>query len=125
MIEALTVKTGVTYTVTGLVLGAARHESFSVSGSSAHGRVYSRQSLSICDISFRTPVSDIRVGMCGAMTHGDEVWRVRITEVAAVTDALEVRGLALTSDRTEWLDSSPLPEPPQVMPNVWTQFYDL
>ena len=95
MIEALTVKTGVTYTVTGLVLGAARHESFSVSGSSAHGRVYSRHSLSICDISFRTPVSDIRVGMCAARTHGDVVWRVRITEVAAVTDALEVRGLAL------------------------------
>lgn len=125
MTEALTVKTGVTYTVTDLALGATRHESFSVSGASAHGRVYSHHSLSISDISFRTPVSDIRVGMCGAMTRGDEVWRVRVTEVKPVTGALEVRGLALTSDRTEWLDSSPLLEPPQVMPNIWTQFYDL
>ena len=125
MSEALTVKTGATYTVTGLVVGAARHESFSVTGSSSHGRGYARHSLSICDISFRTPVSDIRVGMCGAMTRGDEVWRVRVTAVSPVTDALEVRGLALTSDRSEWLDSEPSPEPPQAMPNVWTQFYDL
>jgi len=125
MTEALAVKTGVIYTVTNLVVGAARHESFVMSGSSPHGRVYARRFLSISTISFRTPVSDIQAGMCGTMTHGDEVWRVRVTGVLPVTDSLEVHGLALVSDRGEWLDSPPSTEPPEGMPAVEAQFYDL
>ena len=124
MTEALAVKTGATYTVADIVLSKARHESFSVSGSSPHGRVYHRHFLSICDISFRTPASDIRAGICGAMTHGDEVWRVRVIDVSPRIDSLEVRGLALTSDRIERLPTQPSPEPPRVMPDIWRQFYD-
>ena len=63
--------------------------------------------------------------MCGTMTHGDEAWRVRVTDVSPAMDSLEVRGLALVSHRTEWLDSPPSPEPSERMPDVETQFYDL
>jgi hypothetical protein len=123
--EALAVKTGATYVVTDLVLGAARHETYVISGSSFHGRVYSRRFLSICDISFRTPVSDIRAGMCGTMTHGDEAWRVRVTDVSPMRGSLEVRGLAMVSHRTEWLDSAPSSEPLEQIPEIEAQFYDL
>lgn len=124
MVEALAVKTGATYAVTYLVVGAARHQSFEVSESSRHGPVYSRRFLSICDISFRTPVSDIRAGMCGTMTHGDEAWRVRVTDVTPMTDSLEVRGLALVSDRVEWLNSPPTTEVSGRMLEIERQFYD-
>ncbi|QIF00824.1 hypothetical protein [Roseimicrobium sp. ORNL1] len=91
MTEALAVKTGATYAVTDLVVGEARQESFEHSGSSPEGRVYVRRFLYIADISFRTPISNIGVGMCGAMTHGDDTWRVRITHVSPMMDSLEVR----------------------------------
>ena len=87
--------------------------------------VCTRRFLSISEISFRTPVSDIRAGMCGTMTHGDEAWRVRVTDVSPTPGALEVRGLAMVSHRTEWLDSPPSPEPPEGMPDAEAQFYDL
>ena len=123
--EAFTIKTGTTYAVTDIVLGKPHEETFSVSGSSAHGPVYSRHSMSMRDISFRTPVSDIRAGLCGAMTYGDEVWRVLVSDVSPGSDSLEVRGLALTSERMELLDSPPSPRPPSLMPEVWRQFYDV
>ena len=127
MTEAFTDKTGATYAVMDIALGTARHESFAITCSGPHprGRVYSRYFLFICNISFRTPMSELRAGTCGAMTHGDEVFRVRVTEVSPGTDLLEVRGLALTSYRSESLHSAPSPEPPLVMPDVWRQFYDL
>lgn len=125
MIEAITVKTGATYTVWDIVLGKPREESFTMSSSGPLGRMYFRHFLSICDISFRTPASEIQAGMCGTMTHGDEAWRVRVTEVFLTRDSLEVRGLALVSNRSELLDSPPSPEPPEVMPDVERQFYDL
>jgi hypothetical protein len=123
--EALTVKTGATYAVTGIELSAPRKESFESSASGAAGRRYFRQLLSICDISFRTPLSDLRPGTCGAMTHGDEVWRVRVTHVSQQERSLAVRGVALVSDTVEWLDSAPSPEPPATIPSIWWQFYDL
>lgn len=125
MIEALTVKTGATYTVWQIALGTPRHESFTQSVQGPESPVYLRRFLTICDISFCTPVSDIQSGMCGTMTHGDEIWRVRVAHVAPLADSLEVRGLALTSGREEWLASAPSPEPPSVMPEVERQFYDL
>ena len=127
MTEAFTVKTGATYAVMDIALGTARHESFAITCSGPHprGRVYSRHFLSICNISFRTPISELRAGTCGAKTHDDEDWRVRVTEVSPGADLLEVRGLALTSYRTELFHPAPSPEPPLVMPDVWRQFYDL
>ena len=125
MTEAFTVKTGNTYAVMDIELGSPRQDSFEGTASGPQGRLYFRRFLSICDISFRTPSSDLRVGACGAMTHGEEVWRIRVTDVAEESDSLLIRGLALVSDRVEWLESAPSPEPPVTSPAVWTQFYDL
>ena len=124
MIEALAVKTGASYTVWQVVLGTPRLESFTMSASGSEGPAYLRRFLTICDISFHAPVSDIQTGMCGAMTHGEETWRVRVVDLVPLADSLQVRGLALVSSRTEWLDSAPSPEPPSVMPEVERQFYD-
>jgi hypothetical protein len=125
MNEALTVKTGATYTVTDIELSAPREESFDVSGSGPNGRLYFRKSVSICEISFRTPFSDLQSDVCGTMTHGEECWRVRITKVSEDTHSLLVWGLALISEITEPLDSTPTSEPPETMPRIWLQFYDL
>ena len=125
MSEALTLKTGDTYTVMDLQVSRPRHESFEVSASGPEGRQYLRHFLSICEILFRTPRSDLRAGTCGAMTHGEDVWRIRVTDVAEESDSLLVRGLALVSERAEWLESPPSPEPSLTFPDVWRQFYDL
>jgi len=123
--EALTVKTGATYAVMDIELGAPHNTSFEYSASGPEGPLYFRRYLSICEISFRTPVSDFRAGACGAMTHGEEVWRIRATDVAEELDSMRVRGLALVSERDERLSSPPSPEPPPTSPDIWTQFYDL
>lgn len=125
MNEALTVKTGATYTVTDIELSAPREESFDVSASGPNGRLYYRKSVSIREISFRTPFSDLQSDVCGTMTHGEECWRVRITKVSKGAHSLVVHGLALISDKMEPLDSAPSPELPGTMPRIWQQFYDL
>jgi hypothetical protein len=125
MNEALTIKTGATYAVTDIELSAPRKESFDVSASGPLGRLYFRESVSICDISFRTPFSDLHPDVCGTMTHGEECWRVRITKVSKDAHSLAVRGLALVSDTMEPLDSAPSVEPPETMPHIVQQFYDL
>ena len=125
MTEALTVKTGTTYTVMDIELSTPRHESFEGRASGPEGHLFFRHFLSICDISFRTPSSDLRAGVCGAMTHGEEVWRIRVKEITEEHDSLLIRGLALVSERVEWLQSPPSPEPPATLPYIWRQFYDL
>lgn len=125
MNEAFTVKTGATYAVWDIELGKLRQESYTIGTSGPMERMYLRESLTICDISFRTPISEIQAGMCGTMTHGEDAWRVRVVGVLPMLDSLEVRGLALVSARSERLDSAPSPEPPSVVPEVYTQFYDL
>ena len=124
MNEALTLKTGDTYAVTNIELSAPRKESFEIMASGPLGGCY-REILSICDISFRTPFSDLKTGICGAMTHGEEAWRVRIIEMSAGADSLVVRGLALVSATSEEVRPVPSPQPPATMPQVYMQFYDL
>jgi len=69
--EAFTVKTGNTYAVMEIELSAPRNELIEGSASGPKGREYFRHFLSISDISFRTPISDLLPGVWGAMTHGE------------------------------------------------------
>lgn len=134
MTEALAVKTGAIYTVTDITFGETREETFVISASSFDW-VYLRRFLSICEISFRTPVSDLQPGICGTMTHGGRACRVRVTAVSPSPslshehehehETMHAQALALVASRSERLDYRPSPEPSQVIPEIEAQFYDL
>lgn len=129
MAEALACKTGVIYTVTDITFGETREETFVMSASSFDW-VYIRRFLSICEISFRTPVSDLQPGMCGTITHGGRACRIRVTAVTPSShehehETMHVQALALVSSHSERLNYRPSPEPSQVIPEIEAQFYDL